>query len=126
MRKARTQVSLDGEANGQFGIEVYRKVLLELGAFDGYVLWHSRPAAWVFEELDGMTTREFVAIMQKFVQQGGEIDQVVETRDDYTYWRFHYDVRMPVSGRLLYVETVLDQKAKVDDCEIFIVNVKDR
>jgi len=107
-------------------LQTYREVLLEFGGFKDYVIWRPRAFGWVSAELDGMTAKYFVELMQDFVRRGGEIDQVIETREDYVYYRFHYDLRMPVSGRSLYVETAFEHKPDIEDCTIIIVNVKDK
>lgn len=56
---------------------------------------------------------------------GGEIDQVVETRPQWNFWSHHYDLRLTINGRLVYVETRLkyNNPADPDDPVIFVVNI---
>lgn len=48
-------------------------------------------------------------MMHEHIESGGEVDQVVERREP---WRdrygYHYDFRFSISGRKIYIETVLD------------------
>jgi hypothetical protein len=64
--------------------------------------------------------------MRKHVLAGGKIDQVEEKRPEYVTWRFHYDLRMPISGRRVYIETVLIQANDIEDCTIIVVNMHDQ
>lgn len=75
--------------------------------------------------LPNVTIQLIHQLMAEHVTAGGRVDQVEETRPEYTEWRFHYDLRLPVSDRRIYLETVLDQAEDIDDCTIWIVNMKD-
>jgi hypothetical protein len=72
-----------------------------------------------------LTTRLFNEAMVRYVADGGQIHQVEEKRPEYVSCRFHYDLRLPVSGRRVYVETVLVRKEDIEDCVIWVVNVHD-
>jgi hypothetical protein len=109
----------------QEALECYTKVLLTLGHVAGYVQWRKLPLAWIKRELRGVTSQAVVEEMRKYVQCGGKIEQVEETRPEYVAWRFHYDLRLPVTGRHVYVETVLEQAASIEDCTIWVVNIHD-
>jgi hypothetical protein len=76
----------------------------------GGVSWKRVPAEWVRKNLDGLTQEAINCLMQKHIEDGLEIDQVVETREAYRdRYQFHYDFRIVISGRLIYIETVLDE-----------------
>jgi hypothetical protein len=76
----------------------------------GGVLWRANPGWWIRKNLDGCSTREIDCLIQDHIADGREIDQVVETREEYRHSHdYHYDFRIPVSGRLIYIETVLDE-----------------
>jgi len=64
--------------------------------------------------------------MRKHVLAGGKIDQVEEKRPEYVTWRFHYDLRLPISGRRVYIETVLDQADEIEDCTIWVVSIHEK
>jgi hypothetical protein len=66
--------------------------------------------------------------LHDYEQAGGTIDQQAETRE---LWRtlhdFHYDLRQPIGGRLIYVETRLIYRNAddPDDPIIDVVNIHD-
>ena len=78
---------------------------------------------WLRKELRGYTQRRFGEVLHLFVEAGGEVDQVVETRPEWLMHSHHYDLRPTVAGRKLYVETRL-LADDPDDPTIFIVNIK--
>ena len=92
--------------------------------FTGYVTWKSIARQWVERNLDGWTTRAVAEEMSRFLDSGGAISQVAETRSEWSQWRFHYDFRMEVGGRLLYIETVLVEDDP-DDPIVHVVSVHD-
>jgi hypothetical protein len=57
----------------------------------------------------------------------GSIDEQVEKRPEYVSFGFHYDLRLKIDDRLIYVETVLfcDDADNPDDPRILIVSVHD-
>lgn len=120
-----TRVAQMAKPKDQEALKCYTKVLLDWGHVAGYVQWRKLPLAWIKRELAGVTSRAVVEEMQKYVKCGGTIAQVEETRPEYVAWRFHYDVRLPVTGRHVYVETVLEQVPNIEDCIIWVVNIHD-
>ena len=52
--------------------------------------------------------------------------EVIERRPEYVFWRFHYDLRMPISNRRVYIETVFEHEPDPEDCTIWIVNMHDQ
>ena len=97
-----------------------------LGAwnFAGYVTWKSVAREWVENNLDGFTTRSIGEEMFRFLEAGGKIDQVKETRREWTEHPFHYDFRLSIEGRLIYIETILVEDDP-DDPTIHVVSIHD-
>ncbi|MBC8869900.1 MAG: hypothetical protein H8E44_10805 [Planctomycetes bacterium] len=62
--------------------------------------------------------------MLEYVENGGEVDQVRETREEWPDFKFHYDFRVPLESRRLYIETVL-LSDDPHDPEVQVVNVHD-
>lgn len=82
---------------------------------------------WLRAELPYLTLKAFGRLLHEYVAGGGQIDQQPETRPEWTVHEFHYDLRIPVSGRLIYVETRLfyDDPDDPDDPWIHVVNIHD-
>ena len=76
----------------------------------GFVAWKRVPAEWLRKTL-GEFDQEFVTrAMYEHLVRGGEIDQVKETREGYSdKYEYHYDFRLHIGGRLVYIETTLDR-----------------
>lgn len=103
--------------------EHYRQALSNW-KYTGYVRY-SRPAAeWIRSELE-LTERAFSQKMWEHVVTGGRIDEVRETREEYSEHEFHHDLRFDVMGRATYVETRLLMEHDIDDTTIHVVNVHD-
>ena len=103
---------------------------LSLYRFDGYVVFSPVAATWLRKELQAWTQQRFAQGLDKFVRDGGEIDQVVETRPEWSgKHAYHYDMRLFVKGRSrrLYVETRLvpDFPNKRDNPYILVANIHD-
>ena len=92
--------------------------------FTGYVTWKPIARQWLEQNMEGMTTRSVSEEMFHFFAAGGEIDQVRETRPQWSEHRFHYDFRMEIGGRLLYIETILVEDDP-DDPTIYVVSIHD-
>jgi hypothetical protein len=92
--------------------------------YTGYVEWKDIAQAWVRDNLPNWAPRAVAEEMYKFVHAGGEIDQVPERRPEWNDRDFHYDLRVPIAGRMLYIETVLVDDDP-DDPTIFVVNIHD-
>jgi hypothetical protein len=73
----------------------------------GYVDWKETARTWVRDRLGDYDPRQIARLMFEHVDSGGEIDQVVERRPEWDDRPFHYDLRIQVGGRLLYIETIL-------------------
>jgi hypothetical protein len=101
-------------------------VLLKLGHVGGYIQWKRLPLTWLAENLPNMTAKLIHQLMVEYVMSGGQIHQVEETRPEYVAWRFHYDLRLPISNRRVYIETALDDADDPEDCTIWVVNMHDQ
>ena len=89
-------------------INAFRAALSEWHS-SGFVVWMRRPAEWLRENLDEENIRSVSRLMFEYLENGGQIDQVVERRE---IWRdqheFHYDFRITINNRKTYIETVLN------------------
>ena len=90
----------------------------------GYITWKSLAREWVEKNLEGFTTRAIGEEMCRHASAGGEIDQVKESRREWNDFAFHYDFRVPIEGRLLYIETILIEDDP-DDPTIHVVSIHD-
>ena len=94
----------------------------------GYVCFEllDRAHKWLRTEFDGVTTKEFARLMCEYVSSGGDIDEVPETRHEWSSdYEFHYDLSFNIQGKPIYVETRLNHRlpVKPDDSSIVVVNV---
>jgi hypothetical protein len=94
-------------------LAMFRYALMEWGCA-GYITWKPVAREWVERNLDGYTTRAVGEEMFRFFQSGGIIDQVRETRPEWSEYRFHYDFRLPIAGQMIYIETVLIDRDPTD------------
>ncbi len=97
--------------------------ILSLWKFSGYINWKAPAREFVEKNLEGYSTKGIAELMHLHARAGGKIDQVAETRE---VWRdlhqYHYDFRLEIDGRRIYVETVFHEEADKDDCEIHVVS----
>lgn len=76
------------------------------------------------ECLSGVTFRELAHAMSDYVESGGTVDQQPETREPWCErYDYHYDLRIRMEGKLVYVETVFPDWE--DDPSVLVVNVHD-
>ena len=81
---------------------------------------------WITRELYSIALRDISRLMFQFVSGGGEIDEVAETHSEWSdRYDFHYDLRLPIHGKIVYVETRLNYRLPVvaDESWILVVNV---
>jgi hypothetical protein len=90
----------------------------------GYVTWKTVAREWVERNLEGLTVRAVGEAMFRHVEEGGVIDQVQETRPEWTASRYHYDFRIAIGERLVYIETVLVEDVP-DDPTVHVVSIHD-
>jgi hypothetical protein len=112
-----------GSAKDPEALQRYRRVLLNLGHVRDYIQWKRGALERVSRHLPNVAAELIHQLMIEHVREGGKIDQVVETREEYEWWKFHYDLRLPISGQRIYIETVFDNKEDDEDCVIYIVNI---
>lgn len=91
----------------------------------GYVKWTPLAEDWVHKNLVNFSSREVSRLMWKYVQAGGEIDEVPERRPDWSEHEFHHDLRLQIAGRAVYIETRLLMKRDIEDSTIHVVNIHD-
>ncbi len=88
-------------------LDAFRAALSEWHS-SGFVVWMRRPAEWLRQNFEDEDIRSMTRLMFEHIENGGQIDQVVERRE---IWRdrheFHYDFRIQVGNRKTYIETVL-------------------
>lgn len=90
----------------------------------GYITWKPIARQWVEQNLEGWTTRSVGEEMFRHFQAGGDIDQTRETRPEWSQHRYHYDLRIEIDGRLLYVETILVEDDP-EDSTVHVVSIHD-
>ncbi len=80
---------------------------------------------WVRHTLDDIPLKEIGRLMFEYVQMGGEIDEVPETRPRWLDHEFHYDLRFAIQGQPVYIETRLNYRTPLvpDESWIFVVNI---
>jgi hypothetical protein len=89
-----------------------------------YVTWKSVVRDWVGEYLPRHSLKDLARLMHDHVAAGGEIDQVRERRPEWNDRDYHYDFRIPVAGRLIYLETLLIDDDPTDPT-LHIVSIHD-
>ena len=92
--------------------------------FTGYITWKVTAREWVERNLEGWTTRAVGHEMFLHCQAGGEIDQVRETRPEWNEQRYHYDFRIQIGDRLIYIETILVEDDPRDPT-VHVVSIHD-
>jgi len=74
--------------------------------------------------LKGLTLKDVAKSMHDHVRAGGVIDQQPERRPEWNHWPYHYDFRLRIGTRHVYIETILqddDPKAPT----IHLVSIRD-
>jgi hypothetical protein len=95
--------------------------------FAGYIRFTEPAERWIYGNLAGLKLRDFGRLMWEHVRDGGMIDAVKETRPEWSEHLFHYDLRLNIAGRRIYVETRLyfGDANDPDDPTIHVVSVHD-
>jgi len=93
--------------------------------FEGYVNWSEVAQCWVRKELEGVTPNGVAELMWEHVDGGHEIDQVPERRPEWSQHQFHYDLRLVIGDRQVYIETrlVYTDLSNPDDPTILVANI---
>jgi hypothetical protein len=95
----------------QVTIELFREALREWSC-DGFVVWKDVPRMWLARNFEGCSQKRIARLMHEHIERGGVIDQQPETREVHRdKHRFHFDFRLDVDGRMMYIETTLDRTA---------------
>ena len=101
-------------------------------SFEGYVAFEcltESAFAWVRQELENITLRDIARLMFEHVEAGGEIDEVKETRPEWSdQYEFHYDLRVSIQDKPIYIETRMHCRIpfRPDDSWIDVVNIHAR
>ncbi len=94
--------------------------------FDDYIQFEltEQSHRWIRAEL-GITTKEIGRLMHQYVNRGGTIDEVVETRPEWHEYDYHHDLRFSIQGTPVYIESRLYHEVPVelDASWILVVNV---
>ncbi len=101
----------------------FQKVLAEWN-YSGYVTAKEVARHWITNNLGGLNLKAVAKAMYEFLQEGGVIDQVKENRPEWNMWPYHYDFRLSLAGRNIYIETIL-QDDDPNDPTIEIVSIHD-
>lgn len=88
------------------------------------IRWEGQAAENV--DLLGLSFQEATRVVYEYLLSGGELDEVDETRPQWKAHRHHYDVRLQMGGRYIYVETrfIEDHSNRDDPPWIWFVNLK--
>jgi hypothetical protein len=100
------------------------KAVLGNWNFTGYVTAKDVVLDWIANELGGLILKDVARAMHDHVQCGGVIDQVVERRPEWSAWPFHYDFRLRLGNRNVYIETILQDDRPLDPT-IHLVSIHD-
>jgi len=97
-------------------------------SYSGYVRFELTDHAyeWLRRELNGLLPRELSRLMHEYVSLGGEIDEVAETRPQWSgSYPYHYDLRLSIEGKPVYIESRLHYCRPVlpDESWIKVVNI---
>jgi hypothetical protein len=102
----------------------YREALSQWEC-SGYVTWQKLAADWVYGNMDRLTPRRVSQLMWEYVDGGGVIDEVPERRQEWSEHRFHYDLRLQIGDRRIYIETRLLMERDIADSTVNVVNIHD-
>ena len=111
-------------------LAAYRDALRNWNVF-GYIQFELTEEAirWIKRELQGMTFKEIKQSMHEFVAAGGAIDEVKETRSEWSDHEYHYDLRITINSKsVVYIETRLNVREPFvpDESSIVVVNIHER
>ena len=76
-------------------------------------------------ELSNVTLKEIGRLMHEYVAAGGIIDEVFETRPEWSDYEFHHDLRFIIGETPVYIETRLNFRLPLvkDLSTILVVNI---
>jgi hypothetical protein len=95
--------------------------------FKGYIRFELTETAyaWVKRQLGNISLIEIGRLMHEHVAAGGDVDEVRETRPEWSDYEYHYDLRLTVYDEPVYIETRLNYKLPFvrDQSTIVVVNI---
>lgn len=96
--------------------------------FEGYIRHEmtGQSYLWVRRELRNIRLGDLFRLMHEYVEAGGEIDEVRETRPEWSgKYQYHYDLRFDVLGKPVYIETRLKYRPPFvpDEPTILVVSI---
>ena len=107
-------------------LEAYKDALSNW-SFDGYIQFELTDTAykWVRRELNNIALKEIGRLMHEYVEAGGDIDEVRETRPEWSDYGFHYDLRFAIQRTPVYIESRLHYQVPLtpDQSTILVVNI---
>jgi hypothetical protein len=107
-------------------LEAYKDALANW-SFDGYIRFELTETAyeWIKRELNGISLKEIGRLMHEYVEARGEIDEVRETRPEWSEYEFHYDLRFTIQDQPIYIESRLEHQVPFlsDNSTILVVNI---
>ena len=92
--------------------------------YTDYVTAKPQALDWIANNLGGLGLKDVAKGMNDYYKTGGVIDQVPERRPEYWHWPYHYDFRLQLAGKEIYIETIL-QDDDPKDPTIRIVSIHD-
>ena len=92
--------------------------------YTGYVTAKDVALEWIASNLGGLSLKDVAGALNEHVARSGMIDQVPETRAEWSLWPYHYDFRLTLAGREVYIETIL-QDDDPNDPTVHIVSIHD-
>ena len=110
-------------------LEAYKDALGNW-SFEGYIQFELTETAykWIKRELNNISLKEIGRLMYEYVEAGGEIDEVRESRPEWHDYEFHYDLRFTIQDKPVYIETRLNYQLPLvpDQSTILVVNIHAR
>lgn len=113
--------------NDPIRLQCYKNAL-QNWRYNGYVVFRDRAEKWIRAQLPGYSLKALAEMLFQHVEAGGKVDEQPEKRPEWSdRYEFHHDIRITISGRLIYFETVLlaGKSDDLDGSTIFVVNVHD-
>jgi hypothetical protein len=104
------------------GILTQFQAVLGNWKYTDYVTAKPLALDWITNNLGGLGLKDVAKAMNDYFEAGGVIDQVREYRPEYSHWPYHYDFRLLLAGKEVYIETIL-QDDDPKDPTIRIVSI---
>lgn len=96
-------------------------------SFSGFIRFELTESAfnWLKREIGNISLKEIARLMHEYVAAGGEIDEVAETRPEWSDYEFHYDLRLTIQDVPVYLESRLSYRLPVvpDESTVTVVNI---